>query len=110
LSGLFVGVGALALLLSITLAFKGALLGTALGAFISVQVRGVDYLGVVLAVVLAALSVTDVLFLNLRERAPELVTLRAAGWRERDLGRMVALEGLGIGFLGSVAGAGAGSG
>jgi putative ABC transport system permease protein len=109
-AGLFVGVGALALLLSITLAFRGSILGTALGAFISVQVRTVDYLGVVLAVVLAALSVADVLFLNLRERAPELVTLRASGWRDRDLGRMVALEGLGIGLLGSVAGAGAGIG
>ncbi len=109
-AGLVGGVGALALLLSSTLAFKGSILGTALGAFISVQVRTVDYLSVVLAVVLAALSVADVLFLNLRERAPELVTLRASGWRERDLGRMVALEGLGIGLLGSVAGAGAGIG
>jgi len=109
-AGLFVGVGALALLLSITLAFKGSILGTALGAFISIEVRGVDYVGVALAVVLAALSVADVLFLNLRERAPELVTLRAMGWRERDLGRMVALEGLGIGLLGSVAGATAGIG
>src|SRR6266511_3430732 len=109
-AGLFVGVGALALLLSITLAFKGTLLGTALGAFISVQVRGVDYLGVVLAVLLAAISVADVLFLNLRERAPEMVTLRATGWHESHLARMVALEGLGIGLLGSVTGAAAGIG
>lgn len=109
-AGLFVGVGALALLLSITLAFKGTLLGTALGAFISVQVRGVDYLGVALAVLLAAVSVADVLFLNLRERAPEMVTLRATGWHESHLATMVALEGLGIGLLGSVTGAAAGIG
>ncbi len=109
-AGLFVGVGALAMLLSINLAFRGDLLGTAMGAFVSIQVRGVDYLGVALAVLLAALSVADVLFLNMRERAPELVTLRATGWRERELGRMVALEGLGIGLLGSVAGAAAGVG
>jgi putative ABC transport system permease protein len=109
-AGLFIGVGALALLLSITLAFKGTLLGTALGAFISVQVRAVDYLGVALAVLLAAVSVADVLFLNLRERAPEMVTLRATGWHESHLARMVALEGLGIGLLGSVTGAAAGIG
>ncbi len=108
--GLFVGVAALALLLSVTLAFRGSLVGTTLGTFISVQVRGVDYLGVGLAVALAALSVADVLFLNLKERAPELVTLLATGWREGHLARMVTLEGLGIGMLGSVPGAAVGVG
>jgi ABC-type antimicrobial peptide transport system permease subunit len=103
-AGLFIGVASLALLLSITLAFQGALVGTALGAVISVQVRGVDYLGVGLALFLGAFSVADVLFLNLRERAPELVTLRAAGWRDVHLIRLVAGEGLGIGLLGSIVG------
>ncbi len=109
-AGLFIGVAALALLLSITLAFQGTLVGNALGAVISVQVRGVDYLGVALAVGLAAFSVADVLFMNLRERAAELVTLRASGWREGHLVRMVAVEGLGIGLLGSIPGAALGIG
>jgi putative ABC transport system permease protein len=109
-AGLFIGVAALALLLSITLAFQGILVGSALGTVISVQVRGVDYLGVALAVGLAAFSVADVLFMNLRERAAELVTLRAVGWREEHLVGMVALEGLGIGLLGSVPGTAVGIG
>ncbi len=104
-AALFLGVGALALLLAIDLAFRGAVAGTLLGAFISVQVRGVDYVGVALAVALAGLSVADVLYLNLRERAPELVTLRASGWTGAHLGRVVAYEGLGIGLLGSTSGA-----
>lgn len=108
--GLFIGVAALALLLSITLAFQGSLVGSALGAVISVQVRAVDYLAVALAVGLAAFSVADVLFMNLRERAAELVTLRASGWREGHLVRMVAVEGLGIGLLGSIPGATVGIG
>jgi len=107
--GLFIGVAALGLLLSINLAFHGTLIGTALGNFISVQVRGVDYVGVALAVVLGAFSVADVQLLNLKERAPELVTLRAAGWRESHLRRLVAVEGLGIGILGSVLGAAVGT-
>jgi len=107
-AGLFIGVASLALLLSITLAFQGALVGTALGAVISVQVRGVDYLGVGLALFLGAFSVADVLFLNLRERAPELVTLRASGWRDAYLAKMVAAEGVGIGLLGSLTGSAAG--
>ncbi|MEW5990022.1 MAG: ABC transporter permease [Chloroflexota bacterium] len=103
--GLFIGVAALALLLAITLAFKGTLVGSALGAVISVQIRGVDYLAVAMAVGLAAVSVADVLFLNLRERAAELVALRASGWQEGHLVRMIAVEGLGIALLGSVPGA-----
>jgi putative ABC transport system permease protein len=49
-----------------------------------------------------------VLFLRVRERAPELATLTATGWDDRVLGRLVALEGLWIGALGSAAGAVAG--
>jgi len=109
-AALFLGIGALALLLAIDLAFRGEIAGTLLGAFVSVQVRAVDFIGVGLAVALAGLSVADVLYLNLRERAPELVTLRASGWTEGQLGRVVAYEGLGIGLLGSVAGAALGVG
>ncbi len=104
-AGLFVGVASLAVLLSLQLAFQGLLADTLLGEFISVQIRPVDYLSVALAIALGGLAVADVLALNLRERAPELVTLRASGWRERHLARVVSLEGLGIGLLGSGAGA-----
>jgi hypothetical protein len=107
-AGLFIGVAALALLLVITLAFRGALIGTALGAFISVQVRGVDYLAASCALVLGASSVADVLAMNVRDRAPELVTLRASGWLDSHIGRVIMTEGLFIGLLGSLAGASAG--
>ena len=56
----------------------------------------------------AELSVADVLLLNLRERAPEIVTLRTTGWTESHLVRLVTLEGTGIGLIGAVPGATAG--
>jgi ABC-type antimicrobial peptide transport system permease subunit len=105
---LLVGVAALAFLLSVNLAFKGTLVGTLLGEVISVQVRGVDYLSVALAIALGGLSVADVLVLNLKERAPELVTLRTTGWRESHLARLVVMEGVGIGVVGALLGAGVG--
>lgn len=105
---LLISVTAMTVLLAINLAFQGDLIGTLLGTLISVQVRAVDYLAVACAIVLGGLSVGDVLFLNLRERASELVTLRSAGWRESHLARLVALEGLGIGLLGSLPGVGIG--
>lgn len=106
--GLFVGVAALTVILAINLAFQGVLVGTLLGGFVSVQVRGVDLASVLLAILLGGFSVADVLFLNLRERAPEFVTLRASGWGERDLGRLVAWEGAAMGVLGAVPGAAVG--
>jgi ABC-type lipoprotein release transport system permease subunit len=104
-AGLVIGIAALTLLLGIQRAFQGTLVGTLLGNAIAVQVRGVDVTAAVLTIVLAAVSVADVLYLNLRERAGELVTLRTTGWTDRHLARLVALEALALGFSGSVAGA-----
>jgi hypothetical protein len=106
--GLFVGIGALTFLLSVNIAFEGVLFGTVLGDAISVEVRGIDLLSVLLAICLAGLSVADLVFLNVRERAPELMTLRAAGWTDAHIGRLVALEGSVIGLFGAVPGALAG--
>lgn len=99
--GLVVGVAALGLLLGIQRAFEGTLVGTLLGNAILVRVSGLDFLAIGLTIALAAFAAGDVLFLNLRERAPELVTLRTVGWGEPDLRRLVGLEALALGVLGA---------
>src|ERR671923_14699 len=104
-AGLVIGIAALTLLLGIQRAFQGTLVGTLLGSAIALQVRGVDLTAAALTIVLAAVSVADVLYLNLRERASELVTLRTTGWSDRHLARLVALEALALGLVGSLAGA-----
>jgi hypothetical protein len=106
--GLLVGVGSLSVLLAINLAFRGTVAGTVLGRVISIRVRGVDYAATILVVLLGALSVVDVLFLNLRERAQERAALQASGWATNELRRVVAFEGLGVALMGSVPGAGLG--
>lgn len=103
-TGLAVGVACLVVMLGINLAFDGLLVGTLLGGALAVQVRPVDYASVALAIGLGGLSVADVLYLNLRERTGELVTLRTSGWRNAHLTRLGALEALGLGTLGSLAG------
>jgi putative ABC transport system permease protein len=70
-----------------------------------VQVRGVDYVAVAATVMLGVLAVADVVYLNIRERAAELATIRSFGWRESSLSRLVVTEGAVIGIAGSVAGA-----
>jgi putative ABC transport system permease protein len=106
--GLAVGAAALTFLIAVERAFSGVLAGTVLGDAISVQIRGFDYLAVGLVIGLATLSVADVLYLNLRERQAELVTLRTLGWQQRHLVQVVLAEALTLGLsaaaLGSLAG------
>ena len=75
-----------------TFAFRGILVGSLLGNAIAVQARGVDYIAVTATVALGVLAVADVIFLNIRERAVELATIRAFGWTERALSRLVISE------------------
>lgn len=103
--GLLIASSALTLLLAINEAFQGRMVGTLLGEAISVQVRGLDFLVVGLIVLLASLSLADVIYLNLRERAAEIVTLRTFGWSETYLARVVAGEAVALGALGSGSGA-----
>jgi ABC-type lipoprotein release transport system permease subunit len=104
-TALFVGVGSLTLLLALNFGFQGRLAGTLLGEAITVQVRGLDFLAAGLVIALAGLSLADVLYLNLRERSAEVVTLRTLGWNDRQLGLVIALEALTLGLLASTAGA-----
>lgn len=107
---LAVGTAALTLIVSIVLAFRGTVVGSLLGDAVAVQVRGPDYVAAVATVLLGVLTVTDVLFVNIRERAAELATMRALGWTDRVLGRLVITEAALIGMAGSLIGAAVGLG
>jgi putative ABC transport system permease protein len=107
---LALGVAALTAVVAVTAAFNSALVGSLLGSYVTTEVRAVDYLAVGLTLALAGLSVADVLYLNVTERAPELVTLQATGWSDRNLTRLTLLEALTVGAAGAAAGAAAGIG
>ncbi|GLL03205.1 FtsX-like permease family protein [Dactylosporangium matsuzakiense] len=109
-AALAIGITAATVLGAITFAFHGAIVGTLLGDAVSLQVRAVDTVAVAATVLLGALAVADVLYLNIRDRSAELATLRATGWTAGALARLVAAEGFGIGVLGGLAGAGLGLG
>ncbi len=107
-TGLGLGIAALTILLGISSTFHGTLVGSLLGDAVALQVRAVDYVAVVTTIVLGAAGVADVLYLNIRERAGEFATLRATGWGRATVGRLITLEALGIGMVGSLTGAAAG--
>jgi putative ABC transport system permease protein len=105
---LAVGIAALTMLTAVTFAFRGVVVGSLLGDAVAVQVRNVDYIAAGATAALGVLAVADVVFLNIRERAAELATIRSFGWRDRVLARLVITEGALIGVTGSLAGAGFG--
>lgn len=109
-TGLALSIAALSVLLAVSIAFRGQVAGSLLGAVVSVQVRTVDYVSVALAVLLGAMSVIDVLLVNQRERAGELATLITTGWSAGELTRLTAYEGLGLAVMGSAIGAAVGLG
>ena len=105
---LAVGIAAVTMLTAVTFAFRGVIVGSLLGDAVAVQVRSVDYVAAAATVILGVLAVADTVFLNIRERAPELATIRSFGWRDSALARLVITEGAIIGVTGSLVGAGLG--
>lgn len=103
-AGFLLGAAALTLLLAINQAFQGRLVGTLLGEVVSGQVRGLDFLVVGVIVLLAGLSLADVLYLNLRERAAEFVTLKTVGWSDHHLARVIAAEAVLLALVGTIPG------
>jgi putative ABC transport system permease protein len=55
--------------------------------------------------VLGVLAVADAIFLNITDRAGELAAIRAFGWPESALSRLIITEGAITGLAGSLAGA-----
>ncbi|GIJ80126.1 FtsX-like permease family protein [Micromonospora phaseoli] len=109
-TALAIGVAALTLVGATAYAFRGAIVGNLLGDTVSLSVRDADAVAAVATVLLGAAAVADVLYLNIRDRAAELTTLRALGWTDGELSRLIGYEGLFLGALGALAGAGLGLG
>jgi hypothetical protein len=104
-AGLALAVAALTVLLAVSLAFRGTVAGSLLGAVVIADVRVVDYVAVGISLVLGAVALVDVLVMNQRERAEEYATLAATGWSSRELSTATAYEGVVMAVLGGVAGA-----
>ncbi|WP_264029240.1 ABC transporter permease [Cellulosimicrobium sp. SH8] len=104
---LALGVGAVGVLVAVSVAFRGAVTGTVLGDAVTVQVRAADYVAAGLVALLGAVTVADVLYVAVRERAAELALLEAVGWGSRSVARLVLTEAAVVGAVGSLVGAGA---
>ncbi|MER5770753.1 FtsX-like permease family protein [Streptomyces sp. NPDC001985] len=100
-----IAAGSVTLLVAAVHTFEGVLAGSLLGDAVSVRIRAADIAAVGMMVLLAAVAVGDVMYLNIRDRMGEFAALRATGWTDRTLARLVLTEGAVLGLTGSVAGA-----
>lgn len=105
---LAISVAALTVLLGLVIAFKGTVAGSLMGEAVVIEVTTADFVAVIVTALLGAAVIAETLSLEVRERAPELATLSASGWRDSRLARLLGYEGVGIGLLGSLTGAGIG--
>ncbi|GLZ77753.1 hypothetical protein Afil01_25600 [Actinorhabdospora filicis] len=106
--GLAIGVAAVTVLTAVSAGFQGVAQGSVLGEVVSLQVRRVDLAAAVITVLLGVFAVADLVYLSAKERAGELAVLRASGWREVHIGRLLVGEGAVLGTAGALTGAGAG--
>lgn len=104
-AALAVGVAALVGLVGISASFHGSVSGTVLGDAVVIQVRGSDYAAAVIASILGAATIADVLYVNVRDRAAEYALLHAVGWRDRALARLVLSEAAAMAAAGALVGA-----
>lgn len=102
---LTLGIGATALLVCIEAAFHTASPQSLLSDAVGVKVRGADVIAALLTLTLAVAATADVLYLSIVERLGELASLRAAGWRDPDIRRLIVWEGALIALLAAVLGA-----
>ncbi len=105
---LAISVAALTVLMGLVIAFKGTVAGSLLGEAVVIEVTTADFVAVIVTALLGAAVIAETLSLEVRERAPELATLSASGWRDSRLAQLLGYEGVGIGLLGSLCGVGIG--
>jgi putative ABC transport system permease protein len=97
-----IAVAVMAGLFTATLGFRGTIAGSVLGTYVTVEIRGVDYLCAALATGLACYSVADLMALSLRERSYETAVLKATGWSNGQLMELFLSEAAGIALIGAV--------
>ncbi|MDX1258968.1 ABC transporter permease [Exiguobacterium sp. K1] len=90
--------------LFVTFRLKGVLYASWLGEFVALEVGTMHYIAMAVALLIAILTTTEILWQNVNERKSQLAVLKATGWQDRMIRRLVLLEGLLTGLFAGIAG------
>ncbi|KZE51086.1 ABC transporter permease [Rossellomorea marisflavi] len=97
-TGLFI------LFLFITFRLKGVMFATWLGEYVAMEVGAMHYIAMGVALLIAILTTTEIIWQNVSERKPEIALLKSVGWKNGKVRRLVLYEGLLSGLAAGILG------
>jgi ABC-type lipoprotein release transport system permease subunit len=92
--------------LFVTFRLKGVMYATWLGQYVAMEVGTMHYIAMAVALLIAMLTTTEIIWQNISERKPEIAVLKAVGWQNKNVRLLVLLEGAFSGFIAGLLGLG----
>ncbi|WP_214845633.1 MULTISPECIES: ABC transporter permease [unclassified Exiguobacterium] len=90
--------------LFVTFRLKGVLYASWLGEFVALEVGMMHYVAMGVALLIAILTTTEIMWQNVNERKSQLAVLKATGWRDGMIRQLVLLEGVMTGLIAGLIG------
>ena len=90
--------------LFVTFRLKGVLYATWLGEFVALEVGTMHYIAMGVALLIAILTTTEILWQNVNERKSQLAVLKVTGWHDHWIRLLVLIEGGVTGILAGLIG------
>lgn len=90
--------------LFVTFRLQGVLYTTWIGEFVALEVGTMHYVAMGVALLIAMLTTTEIMWQNISERKPQLAVLKALGWQNTSIRRLVLTEGALTGFFAGLLG------
>ncbi|WKA56581.1 FtsX-like permease family protein [Planococcus shixiaomingii] len=90
--------------LFVTFRLKGVLYATWLGEFVALEVGTMHYVAMGVALLIAVLTTTEIMWQNVSERQAQIAVLKATGWQNNGIRSLVLWEGILIGLVAGVIG------
>lgn len=90
--------------LFVTFRLKGVLYATWLGEFVALEVGVMHYVAMGVALLIAVLTTTEIMWQNVAERQSHIAVLKATGWQNTGIRLLVLLEGVMSGLLAGILG------
>lgn len=90
--------------LFITYRLKGVMFATWLGEYVAMEVSSMHYIAMGVALLIAILTTTEIMWQNISERQPEIALLKSIGWKNRSIRSLVLYEGAFSGLFAGIIG------
>ncbi|MDX1258967.1 FtsX-like permease family protein [Exiguobacterium sp. K1] len=90
--------------LFVTFRLQGVLYATWLGEYVALEVGTMHYVAMAVALLIAILTTTEIMWQNVNERKPQLAVLKATGWRDGWIRSLVLTEGMLTGLFAGLIG------